>query len=392
MSPNEIYLTWNIADISSADAENASIGDLKGLSSNAQVMVKMAVLRAWAELQVASLEQTYLVDVVKPHITTLAPMWLSSLREFARLRFEPDISAGSSGSSSIGGSIDTIYAALNRETLLGFYQDSWLKLVDAIASLIEQDSQFVFDALDGKSSPTGSVTGNVTRGDINYRDEPVAFFFVLFGIAFEALVGRPGVDSLATKEQTLEILLALKKILHPSVCGHAIYQDIIFSETMDLLDRLVLTEGMAVQSAIVDIARALCVEHPAARKLDVKDGKGGERLTEDIDQLFELTRLIVLVLAGLLPNLVDAKTMVRHQLSEEAVNLIRVSLDSLVDAAEVFPAVIRMDLYASILHVFTSKYIPKGLFVLAVMLTCFDSHFWNRCLPIRGCAPLTSDI
>jgi len=253
-----------------------------------------------------------------------------------------------------------------------FYQDSWLKLVDAIASLIEQDSQFVFDALDGKAS-SRDVNGNGITHDINYRDEPVAFFFVLFGIAFEALVGRPGVDSLATKEQTLEILLALKKILHPSVCGHAIYQEAIFSETMDLFDRLVLTEGLAVQSATTDIAKSLCVEHPTARS---KSGAQGENLTEDIDQLFELTRLMVLVLARLLPNVVDKKTMgmntnrlflllnvavltssylVRHHLSEEAANLVRISLDALVHAAEVFPAVIRMDLYASILHIFTSK-------------------------------------
>lgn len=100
------------------ESEIASIGDLKGLSSNAQVMVKMAVLRAWAELQVASKEQEYLVDVVKPHIATLAPLWLSSLREFARLRFEPDISTNATGATSLGGSIDTIYSALNRETLL----------------------------------------------------------------------------------------------------------------------------------------------------------------------------------------------------------------------------------------------------------------------------------
>lgn len=81
-------------------------------------MVKMAVLRGWAELQVASKEQGYLVDVVKPHIATLAPLWLSSLREFARLRFEPDISTNAAGPTSLGGSIDTIYSALNRETLL----------------------------------------------------------------------------------------------------------------------------------------------------------------------------------------------------------------------------------------------------------------------------------
>jgi hypothetical protein len=33
-----------------------------------------------------------------------------------------------------------------------------------------------------------------------------------------------------------------------------------------------------------------------------------ERLSEDIDQLFELTRIIVLVLAGLVPKLTDDKS------------------------------------------------------------------------------------
>ncbi|KAK2066865.1 hypothetical protein P8C59_000645 [Phyllachora maydis] len=332
--------------------ENPSIGDLQGLSSNAAVMVKMSVFSAWAELQVASLEQKYLVDVLRPHIGQLTPLWLESLREFARLRFEPDISM-TLGPPSLSGSLDTVYAALNRETLLRFYQDSWLKLVDAIASLIEQDSEFVFDALDGKQSSQGPNPKAGTRGaDINYRDEPLAFFFVLFGIAFEALAAKPGqTDSLATQEQNLEILRALKKILHPSVSGHAIYREAIFSETMDLLDRLVLTEGLDVQGVIVEIARALCVAHPAARNRDESDT--GE-LTDDIEQLFELTRIIVLVLSGLLPNLTEANQPVRHQMTEEAVLLIRSALNALVDAARVFPAIIKTDLHACIIHIFAT--------------------------------------
>ncbi|CAN9144651.1 unnamed protein product, partial [Alternaria alternata] len=210
----------------SSESETAAIGDLKGLSSNAQVMVKMAVFSAWAELQIASAEQSYLVDVLKPHIAKLTPLWLASLREYARLRFEPDISS-SMGSASLSGSLDTIYAALNRETLLKFYQDTWLNLVDAIASLIDEDSEFVFDALDGKTE-LSEAAPNGKSGHINYRDEPVAFFFVLFGLAFEALAGRPG-DLQASKEQILEILQALKKILRPSVSGHAIYQ-VLFSQ------------------------------------------------------------------------------------------------------------------------------------------------------------------
>ncbi|EPE09618.1 heat repeat protein [Ophiostoma piceae UAMH 11346] len=361
------------------DNELAGIGDLKGLSSNAQVMVKMSVFAAWAELQVASLEQQYLVDVLRPHIGKLTPLWLESLREFARLRFEPDISM-TLGPPSLSGSLDTIYAALNRETLLAFYQDAWLKLVDAIASLIEQDSDFVFDALDGKllepsaandddqakngenavASLTNGSGAKKTKGaDINYRDEPVAFFFVLFGIAFEALAARQGhADSLATPGQTLEILLALKKILHPSVSGQAIYRDAIFSETMDLLDRLVLTEGLDVQGVIVEIARALCLAHPAARTREQPET--GE-LSDDIEQLFELTRIIVLVLSGLLPNLSEqpggggSAPPIRYHMTEESVLLlIKTALGALVDAAEVFPAIIRTDLHACLVHIFAT--------------------------------------
>jgi hypothetical protein len=345
-------LVTALENFSAENHELASIGDLKGLSSNAQVMVKMAVFSAWAELQIASSEQQYLVDVLKPYIASLTPLWLASLREFARLRFEPEISM-SLGPPSLSGSLDSIYSALNRETLLKFYQDSWLKLVDAIASLIEQDSEFVFDALDGKEAeptkPNGKSNTRSKGIDINYRDEPVAFFFVLFGIAFEALVARPGSDALATEEQTLEILLALKKILHPSVSGHAIYREAIFSETMDLLDRLVLTEGLDVQAVIVQIARGLCISHPSATKQEEPENSD---LSEDVEQLFELTRIIVLVIAGLLPNLTDAKQSTRKNLADEAVALIRLALNALVDAAEVFPSIIKTDLHACIIHIF----------------------------------------
>ncbi|KAF1364018.1 ARM repeat-containing protein [Lizonia empirigonia] len=277
----------------SSETETAAIGDLRGLSSNAAVMVKMSVFSAWAELQIASAEQTYLID---------------------------------------------------------FYQESWLNLVDAIASLIDEDSEFVFDALDGKTEFSEPQTP--TKADhINYRDEPVAFFFVLFGLAFEALAGRPG-DLQASKEQILEILQALKKILRPSVSGQAIYQEVIFSETMDMLDRLVLTEGLTVQTVIVEIARNLCLGHPSARR--DRGAPGDDHLSEDIDQLFELTKIMVLVLSGLVPGLEDSSSKARHELNEEAVALLTTALSALVDAAQVFPAIIKADLHACILHIFAT--------------------------------------
>ncbi|KAI7091854.1 HEAT repeat protein-like protein [Hortaea werneckii] len=295
----------------SQDTQSASIGDLKGLSTNAQVMVRMAVFSAWAELQIASAEQRYLVDVVKPHIAKLVPLWLSSLREYSRLRFEPDISA-SLGTMAISDDLDTVYAALNRQTLLKFYQASWLSLVDAIASLIDEDSEFVFDALDDKQRATqesaeghsADGTNDFTRKgtEINYREEPVAFFFVLFGLAFESLAVRSNDDESVTRQRNLDILQAMKKILRPSVSGNAIYQEVIFSETVDLLSRMVLTESLSVQTVVVEIARNLCISHPSSRQ-GLRAPVNGETLSDDIEQLFELTRLIVLVLASVIPGL-----------------------------------------------------------------------------------------
>ena len=90
----------------------SSIGDLVGLSANAQMMVKLAVISAWAGLQVASKEQTYLVDVVRPHKDVLTPLWLSALREYGRLRFAPSNFLHSS-SSPLSGEVDTSSADID---------------------------------------------------------------------------------------------------------------------------------------------------------------------------------------------------------------------------------------------------------------------------------------
>lgn len=110
------FLVTALESFTSGSA-GAAVGELQVISSNAKVMVRMAVLSAWAELQVASTEHDYLVKVVQPHVAKLTPLWLSTLQEFARLRFEPDISS-SMGPPRLDESLDIIYAAMNRQTLL----------------------------------------------------------------------------------------------------------------------------------------------------------------------------------------------------------------------------------------------------------------------------------
>lgn len=321
----------------------AAIGDLKNLSPNAQAMLKMGILSGWAHLQLASHEQTYLDEILQPYIPKLAPLWLTSLQEFAGLRFEPEIS-DTLGGEIAGGNLDERYASFNREVRLKFYQKNWLSIVDAIAVLVEKDSDTVFDALDNKhaSADDGTVNGTTMQGkDMSFREEPVAFFFILFGLAFEALVTQAREDP----SQALSILYALRKILTPEVCGNAIYEEAVFNETTDTLDRLALTSTRETQGVLVEIARNLSMDHLAAKSQD-RD----EQLSDDIEQLFELTRIIILVLTGLVPTLEEPAGTATRRLGDDGVDLVQLSFQALVDVASVFPSIIRADLHACIIH------------------------------------------
>lgn len=335
-------LAMGVDNLTQATPE-AAIGDLKDLSPNAQAMLKMSILSGWAQLQLSSSDQPYLEDILQPFIPKLAPLWLTSLQEFAGLRFEPEIS-DTLGGETAGGNLDERYASFNREVRLQFYQNSWLNIVDAIAVLVEKDSESVFDALDNKRIPSGdgAANGGLVQGrDMSFREEPVAFFFILFGLAFEALVTQARDDP----SQALSILRALKKILTPEVCGNAIYEAAVFNETTDTLDRLALTSSRETQSVLVEIARNLALDHLTAKSQD-RD----EKLSDDIEQLFELTRIILLVLTGLIPTLEDPPGSAVRRLGDDSIALVQLSFHALVDVASVFPTIIRADLYACIIH------------------------------------------
>jgi HEAT repeat-containing protein 5 len=333
-------LATGVENLAAAEPE-ASIGDLKNLTPNAQSLLKMALLSGWAQLQLASGEQAYLDDLVQPFVARLAPLWLDALQEFARLRFEPEIS-DTLGVDTSATNLDDRYAAFNRVVRLQFYQDTWLSIVNAISVLVEKDSEAVFDALDNKSSqPT--TNGDSAHGkDMSFREEPVAFFFILFGLAFEALVTRAREDP----SQALSILQALRKILTPAVSGSAVYEEAVFNETTDTLDRLALTSTTQTQSTLIDIARNVSLDHPSAKATQDRD----EKLSDDIEQLFELTRIMVLVLTGLIPTLEDPPGKAIRRLTPENVALVQLSFQALVDVAEIFPAIIKADLHACIFH------------------------------------------
>ncbi|KAK9249219.1 hypothetical protein V1506DRAFT_527389 [Lipomyces tetrasporus] len=339
-----LKLLTNALESCMTEGDEITIGDLKGISSTAQVMLKLATLSAWAELQVASIERDYLRDVTMPHVKSLTPLWLTAIKEFAQLRFEPD-SGPVNGTMTLSGPIDNAYSAGSKESVLQLYEQSWLKIVEAIASLIDQNPDLVIGAL-------GDRKGTVINGgkDEN-NDEPTAFFFVLFGICFEALVIAPGGDTMASKDDMPAILNALKKILRPSICGNSIYQDAVFTETIDLFDRTILTEGYLCQEPLIEILKNLCLNHPASRRMFDTDINGNDMISDGLNQMFELLRGVVLILTQIYPALAELPTNPKT-LTADAITITKQAMDAFKDMLESFPFGIRLDLYATYLHMF----------------------------------------
>lgn len=340
--------------LESCSSPHFTLGDLEIVSPNSRVMLRVATLSLWAELQVESLDgkHEYLVDVVRPHVRILVPQWISALRDYALLRFEPEPSQGhASSEGGVGSGMDQIYSAFARKHILPIYQQSWLQMVEAMASLIDEDSKLVFELLDEKER-----AANVEEQGINYSSEPAAFFFVLFGLCFEALVRPQQSFGNTSSDNQFKVLIAMRRIFHKSVSGNAIYKENIFAETVDVLDRILLTGDVREQIAVVAIARQLCLNHPGGQTESSPETQPEtDEINESVDQLFELFRVVMLPLVNSLPFLTgdDENPQYRKTLDDShGVTLVKGCVTSLVEMVDVFPKIIKIDLYACLLYIF----------------------------------------
>lgn len=103
---------WLSVDLSAASGMLA-IGDVEQLSPNASVMLRIATLTAWAELEIAGATQAYLQEVLKPQRANLATLWITSLRDYATIRGDSEVLQETASTG-----MDTISMSLGKEVLL----------------------------------------------------------------------------------------------------------------------------------------------------------------------------------------------------------------------------------------------------------------------------------
>ncbi|KAJ3781084.1 clathrin-coated vesicle protein [Lentinula aff. detonsa] len=235
----------------SKDSGMFSLGETGELSPNGSAMLRISTLSAWAQLEVASYQQAYLLDVVKPYRAILATLWIAALRDYANIRVDSEFLQDSSSAA-----LDSTYSSLGKEVLLPYYVDSWSIILQAVASSMQAKDPYIVAAMDG-SEHVNSATSISSKGP---REEPTTFFYVVFGLVYEALA-EASTDSLtssaARQASVIASLQALKSLVEPEYAGKAILDPTIFDEFISVCYRLAMTESAPIQIHLIEVMRVL---------------------------------------------------------------------------------------------------------------------------------------
>ncbi|KAI8372010.1 armadillo-type protein [Choanephora cucurbitarum] len=349
-----LKLLTSALDRCKGESKLTGVGEVKDLSSHASVMVKLSVLNAWAELQVASQKQAYLKQVLQPNVAVLSPMWLRALQDYARIRLESDIVALSSRTTdriqaSSNSGIDSMYSAATKDVVLPYYRRSWLKMIEAVATLIETQTPSMMEAI--RNNPDSQ----------QLDDQPSNLFFVLFGLCIESLSRISSSSAGRYDNSALPICLnALKTFIHPFLGGKQFVPKALFLELMNVFDRLVQTESCRIQHIIIDIMERLIQSYGSDYLCsDLEDDSELQLMDVTLDpdafpattKLYYVMRLLMNVFLQHLPEL-SKKPVGRpatHS-TEQRLLLLGSSLDTLSLVVTIAPARYRVDLLAVCFH------------------------------------------
>ncbi|CAG8467294.1 7812_t:CDS:10 [Ambispora gerdemannii] len=390
---------------SKEDSSITTVAGVKDLSPHASIMVKLSVLNAWAELQVASTKQSYLVQVVEPNLRLLCPLWVGALRDYARVQVEPEIeSQANSNASTIPNAqndgFDSMYIGLTREVILPYYNRSWLKILAAIASLVDVNNNLIISAINGDNCVEDKKIPDNKDNQENFDDflafenesktigssdkdiientksnDTTKYFYILFGLCVEALSKTFGGSNNSREDQivVLTCLDALKALLRPVSAGRAFLEKPIFIELINLLDRLALTEGFKAQYVIIQIIKEMITFYgPDYLCNDLKSIRNqpnghlqNKILTKEKSdtKIYHILRLLTNIFFQKIPSLSSRSTAMRvfraqantrAQPSQETILVLKNSLEALTSLISIVPSKYKIDLSAIVFYIFIS--------------------------------------
>ncbi|KAI0080179.1 ARM repeat-containing protein [Panus rudis PR-1116 ss-1] len=239
------------------DSAVLRIGDAADIGPNASVMLRIAVLTAWAELKIASNSHQYLSRLLEPYKQDLAGLWIASLRDYASIK------VGIEGLDDISaGGLDSSHASLGREVLLPYYTASWTVILHAVVMSMGEREPHVQAAIRG-------VTADKSTPQTDEQTSP--FFFVIFGLAFELLTDT-AISENSAQQPPILALEAFRNLLDKKYCGDALNDPVLADELINLFYRLAITAPLLylphVTKSLVQLAVILHSSSSGSGKTD----------------------------------------------------------------------------------------------------------------------------
>lgn len=311
------------------------IGEVEILTLRGNRRIKLSVLNAWAELKIYSKLQKsdensrenseQISALVDKYLEILVPMWILALREYSSLKYGNDIEEPG-----------------DKEAELQLYEACWINFVDVIGCIIEEQGQLIYSLLENDANN---------------------FFFVLFAQCIEVLIKPSSIQnstslfsSTSKAKNNYRVLAALNKLLHSKISSDIIFQDQVFAESIDLFDRLILVSDDEEKLVIIDIISGLFLNY-----FNLQD-KSEQDFTDNIGKLFELLRVIMISIVNIIPFIGDdyaGSDVGKTDFTPTQITILKKSFSALVNMIEKFPVVMEVDLFSSLLYVFSLIYLNE---------------------------------
>lgn len=290
-------------ELSSNDIEMIKIGNLEIFSNKSIDKVKVKILQSWSNIIILNNDQSEngeLNELILKYIDILIPLLINTVREFIIMK----------------------YSSLN-DTNLKLYDECKIDLIESISILIETH-------LDKFESLLGDDLGKI--------------FITLFSEMFEYFIKMIGRE---VNKDDLKMLKSFSRILNIEFSIEILFNDSIYLELIDLLNKLILKNDGDSLIEINLIIREIFI------KFFKRSTTNGELDSENVDKLFELIRLQLKIIIKKLPFIKTREILEGDrdsiELNGKDLIIIRKSFMSIIEMNDNFPIDIKRDILLNLL-------------------------------------------
>lgn len=289
----------------------------KFITKTSKRKIQIAILSAWANITKESIlnNDDRLSTYIKPYLKVLLPLWTISLREYL-MTFYKKINFSSENSTE-----NIIDLTESKKSLLKLYEPVWLNYTNVLGALFSTKDEEVLDWI--------------------HKDELRSFMFLLIGRCLDELSRCD--DNCDMK---IELLSTLHNILNSSSLQGIILDNHVFQEFISIFERIVKRSDAHEKKVVVKLLDMFISNY-------IREKKTVDAFLVDIDKLYDLLRLLLIMIADILPfielNYCNMSSDIK--LSSENVALITQIFAVLEHNIRQFPHMFKLDLYACLLFV-----------------------------------------